>query len=119
MVTVAAYTVLPLLLLVPASSAASSSSQKATATLAYVLAGVALLAGFWSSQTQLRSELEPAKFQTNMLISLALNEICVLVGFVMGGMTSLVALLPFALASSAAQLLFVLPRVMSYWRQRG
>jgi hypothetical protein len=113
------YTVLPLLLLAATMAMHAAGVPKPIPVIAYVIAGLALLLGVGYAQSQMGPSQSRAKFQVGMVVTLGLNEICVLIGFALGGMSDANALIPFALGSAAANLLFVLPRIIRFWRVNG
>jgi len=98
--------------------------------LFYILAAVALLASIaWvtfrtQSQTgsgagttlDALSLMPPQRFQTETIISLALAEVCAIVGLLLFFLGApLVEFAYFAAGTLAVDLLFILPRAIGYW----
>lgn len=85
--------------------------------LLYGLAALGLIGAVAWSRTKLRLDLEPLRFQTEMVVSLAFSELSACLGIVAGGMKDFATMLPFAVGTIAVNLLFIAPRVVAYWRR--
>lgn len=108
-----AFTMLPILLLfflVPGAAHADSQIPMLT----YVLAGVALLGGIGAAQVFLRPDRPAVQFQAGMINTLALFELCSLIGIFIGQPPTVVAAAPFVAGSVVGDLVFVLPKVLAF-----
>jgi hypothetical protein len=113
-----AQTFLPLLLVFVAFSTTGNGRAPREAIpmpIAYVIGASSLLGALVYGGKNLIAGVTPARFNQQMIITLALSEFSALIGFV-SGLGDWARVVPFAAGTIAVNLLFVAPRVSAFYR---
>jgi hypothetical protein len=97
----------------PLSTPPDASVLPVAHTICYTFAAVGLLGSLYWSQVKMRATTAPPRFQTDMVLALALAELPTISGLLLFFLSrKTTEFWPFAIASLLIMALFILPRVL-------